>query len=129
MNRFDLAKEQIYNALWELCGCDEEVYQNACSGLGAEEIMDEVRALAAKLDGMSQRLNSAPPPPPPKKQTYYVTFVIDGRWNCVVEAESLEEAKDKAECYFEAADLNQLEFIDSKISSVEDEAGNFVYER
>ena len=55
MNRYDKAKEEIYNALWELCEEDEEVYQNACSGLGAEEIMDEVSALAAKLDDLSQR--------------------------------------------------------------------------
>ena len=54
MNRFDRAKEEIYNALWELCEEDEETYQNACSGLGAEKIMEEVAALAAKLDDMSQ---------------------------------------------------------------------------
>ena len=54
MNRFDRAKEEIYNALWELCEEDEETYQNACSGLGAEAIMEEVAALAAKLDDMSQ---------------------------------------------------------------------------
>lgn len=54
VNRFDLAKEEIYNALWELCEEDEETYQNACSGLGAEPIMEEVSSLAAKLDDMSQ---------------------------------------------------------------------------
>lgn len=54
VNRYDRAKEEIYNALWELCEEDEETYQNACSGLGAEEIMDEVAALAAKLDDLSQ---------------------------------------------------------------------------
>lgn len=54
MNKYDYAKEEIYNALWELCEHDDDIYQNACSGLGAEEIMDEVAALAAKLDGLSQ---------------------------------------------------------------------------
>lgn len=55
MNKYDRAKEEIYNALWELCEEDDDVYQNACSGLGAEDIMDEAAALAAKLDDLSQK--------------------------------------------------------------------------
>jgi len=54
MNKYDRAKEEVYNALWELCEEDDDVYQNACSGLGIEDIMDEVAALAAKLDDLSQ---------------------------------------------------------------------------
>ena len=54
MNKYDMAKEEVYNALWELCEHDDDIYQNACSGLGAEHIMDEVANLAAKLDDMSQ---------------------------------------------------------------------------
>lgn len=58
MNKYDYAKEEIYNALWELCEHDDETYQNACSGLGKEKIMDEVAALAAKLDDLSQKEKS-----------------------------------------------------------------------
>ena len=57
MNKYDCAKECVYNALWELCEYDNDVYQNACSGLCKEEIMDEVINLAAKLDDLSQRYN------------------------------------------------------------------------
>lgn len=67
MNKYDRAKEEIYNALWELCEEDDDVYQNACSGLGKESIMDEVAALAAKLDDLSQKFerekNSSSPLP------------------------------------------------------------------
>lgn len=55
MNKYDCAKECVYNALWELCEYDDDVYQNACSGLCKEEIMDEVINLAAKLDSLSQK--------------------------------------------------------------------------
>ena len=55
MNKYDYAKEEIYNAIWELCGRDDDVYQNACSGLPNEEMVDTLCAIAAKLDGMSQR--------------------------------------------------------------------------
>ena len=54
MNRFDCAKECVYNALWELCEYDDDVYQNACSGLCKENIMEAVIDLAAKLDDLSQ---------------------------------------------------------------------------
>jgi len=57
MNKYDCAKECVYNALWELCEYDDDVYQNACSGLCKEEIMDDVISLAAKLDDLSQKYN------------------------------------------------------------------------
>lgn len=65
MNKYDRAKEEIYNALWELCEEDDEVYQNACSGLGKESIMDEVSSLAAKLDDLSQKFEQEKNPPAP----------------------------------------------------------------
>lgn len=73
---------------------------------------------------------SAPASPEPKMQDYYVTFAIDGRSTFKVEASDIESAKCEAECEFQAADYGEyLEFVDSKIISVEDEHGNFVYER
>ena len=55
MNKYDCAREEVYNAIWELCECDDEVYQNACSGLPKEEIVDKLLDIAAELDGMSQK--------------------------------------------------------------------------
>ena len=56
MNKYDRAKEEIYNALWELCEYDEDVYQNACSGLCKESIMEDLVDLAAKLSDLSQEV-------------------------------------------------------------------------
>lgn len=68
--------------------------------------------------------------PNPKMQDYYVTFAIDGRSTFKVEASDPESAKCEAECEFQAADYGEyLEFVDTKIISVEDEQGNIVYER
>lgn len=53
--------------------------------------------------------------------TYYVTYKIEGRWTTDVEASSVEEAKEKAQCYLEAADLNRMEFIDTCPIIVEDD--------
>ena len=56
MNKYDFAKEAIYNALWELCEYDDAVYQAACNGNGREAIMDELVNIAARLNGMSQSI-------------------------------------------------------------------------
>lgn len=72
----------------------------------------------------------APASPEPKMQDYYVTFAIDGRSTFKVEASDIESAKCEAERDFQEADYGEyLEFVDSKIISVEDEHGNIVYER
>lgn len=68
--------------------------------------------------------------PEPKVKDYYVTFAIDGRSTFKVEASDIESAKCEAECEFQAADYGEyLEFVDTKIISVEDEQGKIVYER
>lgn len=70
-----------------------------------------------------------PAAPEPKMQDYYVTFAIDGRSTFKVEASDIESAKREAECEFQAADYGEyLEIVDTKIISVEDEDGNFVFE-
>lgn len=72
----------------------------------------------------------APASPDRKMQDYYVTFAIDGRSTFKVEAADPESAKSEAACEFQAADYGEyLEFVDTKIISVEDEQGNIVYER
>ena len=59
-----------------------------------------------------------------------MTFAINWRSTFQVKAPDVESAKGEAECKFQAADYGEcLEFVDSKIISVEDEQGNIVYER
>ena len=60
---------------------------------------------------------------------YYVTFRIDGRFVTKVMAKNLEEAKNEALEHYYDADFGVLECVDSKIVVVEDEQGNFVYEK
>ena len=43
-----------------------------------------------------------------------------------VEASSLEEAKQKAEADFAAADLNRIEFIDTEYVHATDARGNYI---
>ena len=60
---------------------------------------------------------------------YYVTFRIDGRFVTKVTAENLEEAKKEALEQYYDADFGVLECVDSDIVVVEDEQGNYVYEK
>lgn len=55
------------------------------------------------------------------KKTYYVTFKVEARWSTDVDARSVAEAKEIAETYFEAAELDSMEIIDSEPIIVEDE--------
>lgn len=52
---------------------------------------------------------------------FCVTFRIDGRYTTEVEAKDIEEAKDKAQCFFEAENFGPLEFVESAPVTVEDE--------
>lgn len=60
--------------------------------------------------------------------TYYVTFKIEARFVAGVEADSLEEARKKAEEAFSDADFGAATDIDGEPIIVEDEKGNFVWE-
>lgn len=64
-----------------------------------------------------------------RKRTYSVTFAVEGRYTVDVEACDLEEAKAKAQTYFDAEWFGDLEFVDSDLIAVEDEAGNFIFEK
>lgn len=61
--------------------------------------------------------------------TYYVTYKIDARFIAEVEAGSLEEAKAKAAEKFSDADFGKAEDIDGEPIIVEDERGNYVWEK
>ena len=60
---------------------------------------------------------------------YYVTYKIDARYITEVEAENFEEAKKKAENNFIDADFGVAKDIDGEAIIVEDENGNYVWER
>ena len=60
---------------------------------------------------------------------YYVTYHIDARYIAEVEADNLQEAMEKAESEYIDADFGAAEDIDGEAVIVEDENGNFVWER
>lgn len=55
---------------------------------------------------------------------YYVTMAIDGRFTCEVEANGLDEAKEKAIEEYYDADFGVLECIEAQAVNAEDEDGN-----
>lgn len=59
---------------------------------------------------------------------YYATFVVDTRYIAEVEADSLEEAKEKAEDAFSGADFGVAGNIDGELAVIEDEDGDYVWE-
>ena len=61
--------------------------------------------------------------------TYYVTYKIDARYVAEVEANDLDEARAKAKEEFNDADFGAAVDIDGDDIIVEDELGNFVWER
>lgn len=60
---------------------------------------------------------------------YYVTYRINARYIAEVEADSLEEAKRKADEKWCDADFGAAQDIDGEPIIVEDENGNFVWEK
>ena len=60
---------------------------------------------------------------------FYVTFRIDGRFGTYVTAENLDAAKTAAIEKFYDADFGVLECVDTEIMKIEDEKGNYLYER
>lgn len=60
---------------------------------------------------------------------YYVTSKIEARYIAEVEAESLEEAMEKAESEYIDADFGVAEDIEGEKIIVEDENGNYVWEK
>lgn len=61
--------------------------------------------------------------------TYYVTYKIDARYIAEVEADSFEEAMEKAEENYIDADFGVAQDIDGEPVVVEDESGNFIWEK
>lgn len=60
---------------------------------------------------------------------YYVTIRVDGRYVAKVEADSVKDAINLAEDEFMTANLNEMEYVESETVMVEDEKGDYVYEK
>ena len=60
---------------------------------------------------------------------YYITFKVDARYIAGVDAENIEDAKSKALEAFQEADFGDAEDIDGDAIVVEDEKGNYVWEK
>ena len=60
---------------------------------------------------------------------YYVTYKIDARCVVEVDADNVEEAKKKAESKYLDADFGAAEDINGEAIIVEDEKGDYVWEK
>ena len=60
---------------------------------------------------------------------YYVTYKVEARYIAEVEADSLEESMEKAESEYIDANFGVAEDIDGEAIIVEDENGDFIWER
>ena len=56
MNKYDRAKESLYDAVFELCDCDEHIYARVCSEVDycPSEIIKDIQKLAIRLSVLSE---------------------------------------------------------------------------
>ena len=64
-----------------------------------------------------------------EEKEFYVTFRVEGRFVAYVKAKTEEEARDKAEEVYCSVDFGVLHDIDGYPIIIEDEKGNFVWEK
>ena len=60
---------------------------------------------------------------------YYITYKLEARYIAEVDADSLEEARRKAEEEYRDADFGAASDIDGEAIIAEDERGNYVWEK
>ena len=65
----------------------------------------------------------------PEPKRFYVTYKIDARFIAAVTANDLEEAKKSAEAAYMDADFGAATDIDGEPIIIEDEYGNFIWEK
>ena len=65
----------------------------------------------------------------PEAKRFYVTYKINARFVAAVTANDLEEAKKAAEAAYMDADFGEAADIDGEPIVIEDEHGNFVWEK
>lgn len=63
------------------------------------------------------------------KPAFYVTYRIDAMYIAKVHADTVEEAKQTAQSEWEMADFGEAQDIDGEPVIVEDEDGNYVWEK
>lgn len=61
--------------------------------------------------------------------TYYVTYRVDARYTAEVQADNLEDALELAGIVFSDANFGDAQDIDGEQITVEDESGNYIWER
>lgn len=98
------------------------------SVIGAEWIEREDRGYAVTRENemLNERNTVAPPT---EEKDFYVTYKIDARYVAKIKAKNLEEAKQKASEDFSDADFGAAEDIDGEPIIIENEAGDFVWEK
>lgn len=64
-----------------------------------------------------------------QKPTFYVTYKIEARYVAEVEADDVEDAKKQAQYAWEDADFGVAEDIEGEPITVEDQDGNYVWEK
>lgn len=60
---------------------------------------------------------------------YYVTYKIEARYVAAVEADNLEDALKKAHYEYLDADFGKVEVVDCETVVVEDENGDYIWEK
>lgn len=60
---------------------------------------------------------------------YWVTYKVEARYIAEVEADDIEEAKKKAESEYIDADFGEAEDINGEPIMVENENGNYLWEK
>ena len=84
-----------------------------------EEITQKLQQKGYDLDNLSDKA----------KNRYFITYKIEARYIAEVNADSLEKAMEIAESKFLDADFGAAEDIDGEAIIVEDEKGNYVWEK
>lgn len=95
------------------------VYGMSC-GFGEPTMLATNLKAYNDLNESKKRVNS---------MKYYVTYKVEARYIVEVEAVNLEEARKKASEEFSDADFGVAEDIDGEDIIVEDENGNYLWER
>ncbi len=62
-------------------------------------------------------------------KTYYVTYRVDARYVAEVKGKDLDDAMAKANEMFSEADFGEAQDIDGEAIIVENEDGDFIWER
>lgn len=63
------------------------------------------------------------------KQNYYVTLRVEARYITKVEANDIDEAKQLAMDNWIGADIGDLEDTTGEVVVIEDETGDYIYEK